>query len=113
MTQTHKFPLQGLDHNTDQDEMEKHIDYIKDLPEAIQPLGPDSESDEDIQVKRSKTSLFSEEEQQQQQQPPAQHHRKLPAESRRKPQRKRKRDSEPATIKSKEFVRSESSKSSN
>ena len=34
-----------------EEELNKHIEYVKDIPDVIPPLGPDSESDEDIQVK--------------------------------------------------------------
>lgn len=76
-------------------DIDKHFDYIKNIPDVIDPMGPDSESDDDIQLKRKSSSLET--------------NRKPPApESRRKPYRKRKREPDVKPSISKEFVESDS-----
>ena len=41
----------------EKDELKQHIEYVKDIPDVIPPLGPDSESDEDIQVRVAKSYI--------------------------------------------------------
>ena len=71
--------------------------YWQDIPEAIPPLGPDSESDEDIQLKRNNKAPDHQ----------------VRASPRKPPPRKRKRDSEAKSKppKSKEFMDSDDSDS--
>jgi len=76
----------------EKDELKQHIEYVKDIPDVIPPLGPDSESDEDIQVKRKSSISESE-------------RKSLSSETRRKPAlRKRKRTEDLKSSTSKEFI---------